>query len=212
MAPRNLVAGLRHWAGSMLKEQEEQPEAQADGQQAAAAAAETEIDPEHEIEAVDPDETQQELQKLVEERDAALKEKHELLEKFQRAQAEFENIRKRLQREREEVREYAAMETIESLLPIVDDFERALDSEDVDPDYKKGLDLIYNRIVDVFQRAGLKPIDCTGQFDPDLHQAVDRAEAESDEEDQQILEVYRAGYMFKDRLLRAAMVKVAVKE
>lgn len=210
MARRNLVAGLRQWAGSMLKDQVEQPEEQ----QAAAdaAAGEAEVDLEREIEAADPDETQQELQKLVEERDAALEEKQELLEKFQRAQAEFENIRKRQQREREEIREYAAMEAIEALLPIVDDFERALDAEGVDPDYKKGLELIHNRIKDVFERFGLKAIDGSGEFDPDLHQAVDRAPAESDEDDQQILEVYRAGYMFKDRLLRAAMVKVAVKE
>jgi molecular chaperone GrpE len=195
-----------------LKDQEEQQEAPSEERQAAETAEGTEIDPEHEIESVDADETQQELQQLVEERDQALKDKQDLLEKFQRAQAEFENIRKRLQREREDVREFAAMETIEALLPIVDDFERALEAEGVDPDYKKGLELIHNRIKDVFERFGLKPIEGSGAFDPELHQAVDRAPAESDEEDQTILEVYRAGYMFKDRLLRAAMVKVAVKE
>ena len=193
----------------MLKEHEEQPEEMIENQDAAAAA---EIDPEHEVEAADSDETQQQLQQLVDERDAALREKLELLEKFQRAQAEFENIRKRLQREHEEVREYAAMETIEALLPIVDDFERALDAEDLDPEFKKGLELIHRRIVEVFEKFGLKAIEGSGEFDPELHQAVDRATVESDEEDQQILEVYRTGYMFKDRLLRAAMVKVAVKE
>jgi molecular chaperone GrpE len=120
-----------------------------------------------------------------------------------------------MQREREESREYAAMEAIESLLPIVDDFERALGAdgvENVDPDLRKGLDLIHKRILDVFERLGLKAINECGEFDPELHQAVDRAPAESDEQDQQILEVYRTGYKFKDRLLRAAMVKVAVKE
>jgi molecular chaperone GrpE len=152
------------------------------------------------------------LQKLVEERDAARAEKSELLDKFQRAQAEFENTRKRLQREREETREYAAMETIEALLPVVDDLERALSAEGVDPEFRKGLDLIYNRIGDVFKRLGLQTIEVKGKFDPDLHQAVDRAPAESDDQDQRILEVYRPGYKFKDRLLRAAMVKVAVKE
>ena len=153
-----------------------------------------------------------ELQKAIEERDAAQAAKAELLEKFQRAQAEFENTRKRLQRDREDVREYAAMETIESLLPIVDDFERALGAEGLDPEYRKGLELIHKRIVDVFERLGLKTIEEGGDFDPELHQAVDRAPAESDEDDQKILEVYRKGYKFKDRLLRAAMVKVAVKE
>jgi molecular chaperone GrpE len=193
----------------MLKEQDEHPDAQPERE-----AAEAEVDSPNEIDSPDAAELQLALGKLVQERDAALKEKQELLEKFQRAQAEFENIRKRLQREREDIREYAAMETIEALLPIVDDFERALDAgaEAIDPEYKKGLDLILKRIVDVFQRAGLKPIAETGEFDPGLHQAVDRAPAESDEHDQQILETFRTGYMFKDRLLRAAMVKVAVKE
>jgi molecular chaperone GrpE len=196
----------------MLKEREEQPDIQADEQKKAAAGSDGPVDPVQELESPDSAATQEELRKLVAERDAAVKEKAELLEKFQRAQAEFENIRKRLQREREETREYAAMETIEALLPIVDDFERALGAEGLDPEFRKGLELIHNRIVDVFQRFGLKTIAEKGTFDPDLHQAVDRAPAESHEQDQQILEVYRAGYMFKDRLLRAAMVKVAVKE
>jgi molecular chaperone GrpE len=169
-------------------------------------------DPESEDGAGDDASATAELQKLIEERDAARAEKAELLDKFQRAQAEFENTRRRMQKEREDTREYAAMEAVEALLPVVDDFERALTAEGMDPEFRKGLELTYNRILDVFQRLGLKPIDECGQFDPELHQAVDRAPAESDEQDQQILEVYRTGYKFKDRLLRAAMVKVAVKE
>jgi molecular chaperone GrpE len=149
---------------------------------------------------------------LAEERDRVLAEKAELLAKFQRAQAEFENFRKRLQKEKEEAHEYAAMSTIASLLPIVDDFERALQTPGLDEDFKKGLELIYQRVIDVFTRAGMKPVNESGKFDPHLHHAVDRAPAESDEHDQTILEVYQRGYHFKDRLLRPAMVKVAVKE
>jgi len=152
------------------------------------------------------------LQAALEERDRALAQKAALLEKFQRAQAEFENWRKRLLREQHEAQEYAAMSTIESLLPIVDDFERAIQTPGLDPDFRKGLELIYQRIIDVFTRAGMKPIDDTGKFDPHLHHAVDRAPAESEEHDQTILEVYQRGYHFKDRLLRPAMVKVAVKD
>lgn len=189
----------------MLQEKEEEREVQPDQNET--------TDPASNADASDPVSPETaEVQKLIEERDAARKERAELLDKFQRAQAEFENTRKRLQREREDVREYAAMEAVEALLPIVDDFERALNAEGVDPDFRKGLDLIYNRIVDVFKRLGLHAIDANGKFDPELHQAVDRAPAESDDQDQQILEVYRPGYKFKDRLLRAAMVKVAVKE
>jgi molecular chaperone GrpE len=152
------------------------------------------------------------LKTVLEERDRALAEKAELLDKFRRAQAEFENWRKRLMREKQDGQEYAAMSTIESLLPVVDDLERAFQTPGLDPDFKKGLELIYQRIIDVFTRAGMKPIDDTGKFDPHLHHAVDRAPAESDEHDQTILEVYQRGYHFKDRLLRPAMVKVAVKE
>lgn len=153
-----------------------------------------------------------ELKNALEERDRALAEKAELLDKFQRAQAEFENWRKRMMREKQETQEYAAMHTIESLLPIVDDFERAIETPGLDAEVKKGLELIYGRIIDVFTRAGMKPIEVGGEFDPHLHHAVDRAPAESDEHDQTILEVYQKGYHFKDRLLRPAMVKVAVKE
>lgn len=153
-----------------------------------------------------------ELQAALEERDRALAQKAELLDKFQRAQAEFDNWRKRLMREKQEAHDYAAMSTIESLLPIVDDFERAVQTPGLDPDFKKGLELIYQRIIDVFTRAGMKPIDGKGKFDPHLHHAVDRAPAASEEEDQTILEVYQRGYHFKDRLLRPAMVKVAVKD
>jgi molecular chaperone GrpE len=153
-----------------------------------------------------------ELEKALAERDRAIAEKAELMDRLRRSQAEFENARKRLQREQEETREYAAMSTIEALLPVVDDFDRALEAEAVDPEFLKGLELIRDRIVEVFQRAGLETVAAEGEFDPHHHMAVDRAAAETDEEDQQILEVYRKGYRFKERLLRPAMVKVAVKE
>lgn len=139
-------------------------------------------------------------------------EKAELLDRFRRAQAEFENFRKRLLREKDEVREYAAMDTIRSLLPVTDDFQRALDAEGLDAEVRKGLDLVLKSMFDVFTRAGLKPLDDGGFFDPNIHEAVDRAPAETDEDDQKILEVYQRGYHFKDRLLRPAMVKVAVKD
>lgn len=153
-----------------------------------------------------------ELEQALAERDKALAEKADMMDRLRRSQAEFENARKRLQREQEETREYAAMSTIEALLPVVDDFDRALEAESVDPEYLKGLQLIRDRIVEVFQRAGLESVSAEGEFDPHHHMAVDRAAAESDEDDQKILEVYRKGYRFKERLLRPAMVKVAVKE
>ena len=158
----------------------------------------------------DPEPT--ELERVAAERDEALRANHDLMDRFQRAQAEFENIRKRLERERQELRDYAAMSTIESLLPILDDFERAIAADGAEPEYREGLQLIERRIREVFERAGMSSVDEDGKFDPHFHQAVDRAPAENDEDDEMILETYQRGYKFKDRLLRPAMVKVAVKE
>ena len=142
----------------------------------------------------------------------AQKERDELLDKLQRAQAEFENIRRRLEKEKTDIIRYAPSDTIQALLPVVDDFERALATEGVPEDFKQGLELIHRRIFEVFQRAGLTPIEEHDTFDPNLHFAVDRAPASEDQSDHQILEVYQKGYRFKDRLLRASMVKVAVQE
>ena len=144
--------------------------------------------------------------------EAARQERDEMLAKLQRSQAEFENIRKRLQKEKDGVVRYAASDTIQSLLPIIDDFERAINAEGVPPEIKKGLELIHRRIFEVFSRAGLVEVDQHESFDPNLHFAVDRAPASEEQSDQQILEVYQKGYRFKDRLMRASMVKVAVKE
>ena len=149
---------------------------------------------------------------LREELEAARQERDEMLAKLQRSQAEFENIRKRLQKEKDGVVRYAASDTIQSLLPIIDDFERAINAEGVPPEIKKGLELIHRRIFEVFSRAGLVAVDQHESFDPNLHFAVDRAPATEEQSDQQILEVYQKGYRFKDRLMRASMVKVAVKE
>jgi molecular chaperone GrpE len=155
---------------------------------------------------------QAELAAVAAERDQALAEKAELLDKFRRAQAEFENARKQVLREKQEALEYAAMETIRSMLPIMDDFERALSTPGLDADFQKGLRLIHEQMLEAFTRAGLKPVEHEGKFNPHFHHAVDKAPAESEEQDQDVLDVYQKGYFFKDRLLRPAMVKVAVRE
>jgi molecular chaperone GrpE len=155
---------------------------------------------------------QSDLAAVAAERDQALAEKAELLDKFRRAQAEFENARKQVLREKQEALEYAAMEAIRSMLPIMDDFERALSTPGLDADFQKGLRLIHEQMLEAFTRAGLKPVEHEGKFNPHFHHAVDKAPAESEERDQDILDVYQKGYFFKDRLLRPAMVKVAVRE
>ena len=133
-------------------------------------------------------------------------------DKLLRARAEFENTRKRLQKEKEDFVRHAAFDTIESLLPVADDIEQAIRMEQVTPEVKKGLEQIQQKMFAVFQRAGLKEVDQHETFDPRLHEALAKAPASEDQADQQILEVWRKGYLFKERLMRASWVKVAVKE
>jgi molecular chaperone GrpE len=137
-------------------------------------------------------------------------EKAELQDRVLRARAEFDNFRRRAERERSEYLQFAGMETIREILPIVDDFERALKVETADRDYAKGVELIYQRMLDSLKKMGLEPIETAGKkFDPNLHQAVERVQTE-DAEDQAILSEFQRGYNFKGKLLRPAMVKVAV--
>jgi molecular chaperone GrpE len=140
------------------------------------------------------------------------KEKAELQELLQRRQAEFENFRRRVEREKTEVFEFASMEAVKTLLPILDDFERALKTESADKEYARGMELIYQRLSDVLKKLGLEPISTKGSlFDPHLHHAVDMVETD-EHPDHTILDEYQHGYYFKGRLLRPAMVKVAVKK
>lgn len=146
---------------------------------------------------------------LAAERDQLAKEKAELQDLLQRRQADFENFRKRSERERTELFEYAGMDSIKALIPILDDFERALKVESADKEYARGMDLIYQRLAETIKKLGLEPIPSGGQFDPNIHHAVEMVETK-DHEDETILEEYQRGYTFKGRLLRPAMVKVAV--
>lgn len=145
------------------------------------------------------------------ERDQLLAEKADLQDRFVRRQAEFENFRRRAERERMEFTQYAASEAVNTLLPIFDDFERALKQESADKEFRRGIELIYQRLSDTLKKLGLEPINSVGQpFDPHVHQAIDRVETD-EAEDQTVLEEFQPGYRFKGRLLRPAMVKVAVR-
>jgi molecular chaperone GrpE len=145
------------------------------------------------------------------ERDQLAAEKADLLDRLLRRQAEFDNFRRRTDRERSEFLQFAGMELARELLPIVDDFERALKVESSDKDYVRGIELIYQRLSEILKRMGVEPLEAAGRpFDPNVHQAVDRMET-PDVEDQTVLEEYQKGYNFKGKLLRPAMVKVAVK-
>lgn len=163
------------------------------------------------VESAESVELAAQISSLTKERDDLLAEKAELNDRLLRRQAEFDNFRRRTERERSEFVQYAATELISDLLPVVDDFERALKSPCADDVYSKGVALIYQRLSEALKRQGLEPVEAAGKpFDPHQHQAVDRAH--SDEvPDQTVLEEYQRGYNFRGKLLRPAMVKVAVK-
>ena len=145
------------------------------------------------------------------ERDQLASEKGDLEERLKRSLADFANARKRFEQQRSDYIQFAAMDLARELLPVVDDFERALKTESADQGYAKGVELIYQRLCDTLKRMGLEPFDTAGQrFDPNLHQAVERVPSE-DADDQTILGEFQRGYNFKGRLLRPAMVRVAVK-
>jgi molecular chaperone GrpE len=146
------------------------------------------------------------------ERDRLIREKAEIQDLLQRRQAEFENYRRRVERERGELLEFAAMDTVKSLLPVLDDFERALKVDSSDKELVKGMELIYQRLYESLKKLGLEPVAGDSElFNPHIHHAVEMMDTK-DHPDQTILEEYQRGYYFKGRLLRPAMVKVAVNQ
>jgi len=136
----------------------------------------------------------------------------ELRQTLLRRQADFDNYRKRVEKERSEDSKRATARVIEGLIPIIDGFENALAAhrEAEYENYRKGFELIYKQLLENVTRLGAERIDPAGKpFDPHLHQAVDRAET-TEHADGTILQVFQPGYVFHGRVLRPAMVRVAV--
>jgi len=151
------------------------------------------------------------------------RERDELRERLLRTAAEFDNFRKRTERERRDLHEAAAADLIRDLLPVVDDLERALsatppadgdaasasDAAGTLEDFRKGVALIHRQVLEVLRRRGVEPLDVLDQpFDPNWHEAV-VYEPVAGRPDGQILAEVRRGYRLGDRLLRPAMVRVA---
>lgn len=144
------------------------------------------------------------------ERERLAREKAELQELLQRRQAEFENYRRRSERERGEVFDIAAMDTLRALLPALDDFERGLKHETTDKEYARGMELVYQHLTEALKKLGMEPIvNDVPLFNPHIHHAVEMVET-NEHPDQTILEEYQQGYYYKGRLVRPALVKVAV--
>jgi len=145
---------------------------------------------------------EQELQKVKAERDT-------VLDRLARAQAEFENARKRAGKEQQEYRDYAAADAIRSLMPVLDSFERALQVKSEAGDLRSGVELILKQFQDALGKLGVHPVAAKGEiFDPRQHEAIEMVET-TEAPDHQVVEELQRGYKFKDRLLRPAMVKVA---
>ena len=150
------------------------------------------------------------LETITAERDRLIEEKNDLLDRLLRRAAELDNVRRRAERERADVLEYAHTESVRAILPVLDDFERALKVQTSDKEYARGMEMIYQRLSDSLKKLGLEPIKAKGErFDPHVHHAVDMVETD-EVEDHTILDEYQQGFNFRGRLLRPAMVKVAV--
>jgi len=143
-----------------------------------------------------------ELQKLKAERDS-------LLDRLSRAQAEFENARRRASKEQQEFRDYATADAIKSLLPVVDSLERALQVKSDAAELRAGVELIYKQLQAALSKLSVNAIVSEGEpFDPRYHEAIEMVET-TKAPDHHVVEELQRGYKFKDRLLRPAMVKVA---
>ena len=143
-----------------------------------------------------------EVEKLRAERDS-------LVDRLARMQAEFDNARKRAAKGQQDFRDYALVDTIKTIIPVLDSFDRALQSSPEKSEFHGGVELIQKQLVDALTRLGVKPISAKGeQFDPRYHEAIEMVDTE-DVDDHQVLEELQRGYKLKDRLLRPAMVKVA---
>jgi molecular chaperone GrpE len=139
------------------------------------------------------------------------KEKEEIYDRLLRKHADFENFRKRVEKEKKDFHQFALTDIMSELIHILDNFERALSHSDEasNPEYRKGVELIYRQLKDLLEKRGLRAIAAQGQkFDPNFHEAVAREERR-DLEEGTILEELQRGYLFQNRLLRPAMVKVS---
>jgi len=138
-------------------------------------------------------------------------ERDDYYDRLLRKTAEFENYRKRVDRERREQADQIVVDLLQELLLVIDDFDRAVaaDAEASPGSYRKGVELIHAKLQELLKKHGVKPIDALGaDFDPNLHQAVIHEPAPG-HRDGEVVGELRKGYMIGDRLLRPAMVKVA---
>lgn len=180
--------------------------------EAADTVAEDESAPDSDERAAQDEQRDTKIEQLEAELAEARRTAEENYQKWLRAQADFDNFRKRTRAEKEEMAKYASLSVIEKLLPCMDNFDRALaasrDNRDFDS-LLKGLEMIYGQLNQLLEQEEVKPIEAVGTpFNPEFHQAV--MQVESDEHEEGIVvEELQKGYMLKDKVIRPSMVKVS---
>jgi molecular chaperone GrpE len=170
------------------------------------------LEPEAEAESYEGEESQDEIETLLQDLAQARAEANEYLDGWQRARAEFANYKKRVDRELAQANMTATGNVIKRYLSILDDLERALKNRPQNSEgaaWANGIELIYRKFLSILENEGVKAMDAEGQvFDPNLHEAL--SSEENDEHDSgEIIEVVQQGYMLDDRVLRPALVRVA---
>ncbi len=134
----------------------------------------------------------------------------QMQEQYVRLYAEFDNFRKRTAKEKLETYTDATAKCVEQLLPVLDNFERAIDAPCTDEQYKNGMEMIFTQLKTMLEKMGVTEIESLGaEFNPNVHQAIKRSEANEEFAENTVCEVFQKGYMLKDRLVRPAMVAVA---
>lgn len=142
---------------------------------------------------------------LVEQR----KKTDEYYDHLKRNMAEFDNYKKRITKEKDAMYGTITSDVVSEILPIIDNFEKAMSSDTSDKDYKSGIEMIYNDLLSVLKKLGVEEIETIGkEFDPNFHEAVMHIEDDTKGE-KEIVEVFRKGYKINDKVIRHSMVKVA---
>lgn len=149
------------------------------------------------------------IAKLNEDLEAQKKLAEEYYDGLKRNMAEFDNYKKRMNKEKETLYSATLSDVISELLPVVDNFEKAKDAECSDETYKTGISMIYTQLIDMLKKQGVERIPDLGTtFDPEVHEAVMSVQDETKGE-KEIVEVFRTGYKMKDKIVRHSLVKVA---
>lgn len=138
----------------------------------------------------------------------------EMNDKYLRLYSDFENYRKRTSKEKLDMIKYASEETIKDLLPIIDDYERAMediDNQDISDTTKEGLRLIYSKLMNTLTQKGVKPINAKGElFDENIHEAITQIPAQCDEDKGRVIDEITKGYFMFDKVIRFSKVVVAI--